>query len=423
VVHNITSTVFDLTNLCHTDEIKRGILSTEQAANLLIENKGLSFIDNSKCSKLLGQTTEGSALIKVAINTGISHISQLESEKKKIEKLFSLSYSPDIIFDHTHRGVDATHKWDKRLYAYIAQNYKEKAIIATAPIIVAFDSIKGVDKDELFETIEHMAFCGVRLMLFHPTTSHDIWSIASNIRKSPSTSWAGTLLYNDMQLNNRANNIVVENFEDILKILKKYNVTLDIGSTFRPSRISEALDEAHVIELKEQELWITKAKNAGVFCIRESLGHIALQKIPKFAEIVDHSTPMMPLPIATDVSIGFDHVSCAIAMAVLGLHCNIGILNPVTRVEHTGGIPTISEIIEELQTVRVVAHSLDICNIPQCQEMDNVISDIRQSGKTCVVSGGMFHEFNESDVTTHAECSRCGVQCPLKSSNGHKYTS
>jgi hypothetical protein len=54
------------------------------------ENKGLSFIDNGECSKLLGQTNDGAALIKVAINTGISNISQLSSEKKKIrENIFT----------------------------------------------------------------------------------------------------------------------------------------------------------------------------------------------------------------------------------------------------------------------------------------------------------------------------------------------
>lgn len=410
---NVTSTTFDLTNLRYTEEIKRGILSIEQASALLSDNKGLSFINNGQCSKLLGQTAEGSALIKVAINTGIPHISQLESEKQKIDRVLSLSYSPDMVFDHTQKSIDTSYDWDKYPYAYIAQNYKEKAVVATAPAMMAFDPINGISKNEFLEIIEHMAICGVRLMLFHPTTSRDIWNIASGIRKSPSTSWTGTLLYNDMQLNNRANNIVAENFEDILKILKKYNVTLDVGSTFRPSRISEALDEAHVTELREQEFWIAKAKNAGVYCIREGLGHIALNKIPKFAEIIGRSTPMMPLPISTDLSIGFDHVSCAIAMAVIGLHCNIGLLNPVTRVEHDGGIPTINEIIEELQTVRVVAHSLDLCNIPQCQKMDDAVSDVRQSGKTCVVNGGMFQNLDKGNVARE-ECSRCGVQCPLK---------
>jgi len=82
--------------------------------------------------------------------------------------------------------------------------------------------------------------------------------------------------------------------------------------------------------------------------------------------------------------------------------------------EHTGGIPTITEIIEELQSARVVAHSLDLCNIPQCQEIDNTVSDIRQYGKTCVVGGGLFQEYSKSDMTIQEGCDRCGIQCPLK---------
>ncbi|MCL2064771.1 MAG: phosphomethylpyrimidine synthase ThiC [Candidatus Cloacimonetes bacterium] len=411
MVNNIIGYDFDLTNLHHTYEIKHGMISVEQATKLLVKNKGLSFINNGECSKLLGQTSDGSALIKVAINTGISHISQLESEKKKLDKLISLPYLPDIIFDHTHMGEDTINEWDKRLYAYIARNFSHKVVIATSPIMEVFDPIYGVDKNKLFDSIEHMALCGVRLMLFHPTTSHDNWKTACSIRKKPSTSWTGSLLYKDMLLNKRVHNIVAEHFDDILNILKKYGITLDIGSTFRPSRISEALDEAHVMELKAQEIWISKAKNAGVLCIREGLGHIQLNYIPKFAEIIDHSTPMMPLPVSTDASIGFDHVSSAIAMTVLGLHCNIGVLNPVTRVEHTGGIPTIDDIIEELQTARIVAHSLDICNIPKCNEIDNIISDLRQGGKTCVVRGGIFDKKNVLDCKT---CIRCGAQCPLR---------
>jgi phosphomethylpyrimidine synthase len=179
-----------------------------------------------------------------------------------------------------------------------------------------FDIKKGIDKNELLEIIEHMASCGVRLMLLHPTTSRTTWKIAESTRKNPSTSWTGTLLYKGMIINKRADNIVAENFDDIIKILKKYNVTFDVGSTFRPSRISEALDEAHIAELKAQEVWIRKIKQLGVFCIREGLGHIELNKIPKFAEIVDNTTPFMPLPVATDASVEFDHVSCAIANAV-----------------------------------------------------------------------------------------------------------
>lgn len=67
------------------------------------------------------------------------------------------------------------------------------------------------------------------------------------------------------------------------------HVTCDIGTTFRPARIKEALDEAHTRELKEQEVWIRRVKNAGVFCVREGIGHIPLHKVEQFSNIIDHN--------------------------------------------------------------------------------------------------------------------------------------
>ncbi|MCI8285841.1 MAG: hypothetical protein HFE90_11420 [Firmicutes bacterium] len=403
---------YNLSNLCHVEEVKKGYISIEQATTSIQNNDGLSFIDNGACSKLLGQSQNGSALIKVVSNTGISSRRQLSAELKKLEKLVSLPYAPDMIFDHTSRGVVGERSLDENLYAHIAKEYGSRVVIATAPIMVAFQKDKGIDIKELLEIIEHMAVCGVRFMLFHPTTNREIWAIASRDRIKPSTSWTGTLLYNDMLINNRTSNIVAEYFDDILKILKKYNVTCDIGTTFRPARIKEALDEAHIQELKEQEIWIRRVKDAGVFCVREGVGHIPLHKVKHFSNIIESSTPMMPLPVSTDYAVGFDHVSCAIALTAIGMSCNIGLLNPVTDKEHTGGVPNFNDILLGLKTARTVAHSLDLINCPSVQILDDKLADSRQNNRTCVIDGGLFQICG---VNSNAQigCNRCG-NCPFK---------
>ena len=403
---------YNLTNLCYVEEVKKGYISLEQASSAILNNEGLSFIDNGKYSKLLGQSIQGSALIKVVTNTGISSKNQLSAELKKLEKLVSLPYAPDMIFDHTSRGVVKEKNLNENLYAHIASEYGKHVVVATAPIMMAFQNGKGIDIKELLEIIEHMALSGVRFMLFHPTTTYEIWEIAERDRIKPSTSWTGTLLHKDMIINKRQTNVVAEYFDDILKILKKYNVTCDIGTTFRPARIKETLDEAHVRELKEQEIWIKRVKEAGVFCIREGIGHIPLHKVEQFSKIIDHSTPMMPLPVSTDFAIGFDHVSCAIALTAIGLFCNIGLINPVTDKEHTGGVPNYNDILLGLKTAKTVAHSLDLKNIPAVSVYDDKIADSRQKNRTCVVYGGIF-EIGGRSSEPKIGCSRCG-NCPFK---------
>lgn len=212
---------YDLSNLCYVEEVKKGYITVEQATARINNNDGLSFIDNGNNSKLLGQSKNGSALVKVASNTGISHKNQLDDELRKLDKLISLPYAPDMIFDHTCRGVLAEMKLDEHLYARITKEYGHKVVVATAPVMVAFREGKGIDISELIEIIEHMAMCGVRFMLFHPTTTRETWKIAEQSRIKPSTSWTGNLLYDDILFNNRETNIIAENFDLIMGILKK----------------------------------------------------------------------------------------------------------------------------------------------------------------------------------------------------------
>ena len=405
---------FDLRNLCHAEEIKLGYLEHDKAADLILGNKGLSFIDNGRKSKLLGQTGEGAAFVKVVSNVGISSVAQIEQEKQKIEKLISLKYPPDMVFDHTRKGVIPIKNYDDHLYAFMAKNYSSAVVIAAAPAMLVFNEKTGIDKFELLEVIEHMACCGVRLMLFHPTSAVELWEIAKKNRKIPSTSWTGTLLYRDVIINKRRTNIIADIFDDILKILKKYNVTCDIGTVFRPARISEALDTVHMLEMQAQEMWIQKAKDAGVFCIREGLGHIALNKVPEFSKIIGNSTPLMPLPVSTDAAVGFDHVACCIAMTAICTHCNVGLLNPVTDIEHIGGIPSFEDIDIALKTARTVAHSFDLTRFPQKRQLDDKISDVRQTSSTCIVSGGLFQDENSMAGNVGVDCNRCDEGCPLK---------
>lgn len=398
---------YQLSNLKYAKEVKKEYIKIEKATELICEDKGLSFIDCGKSSLLLGQTNEKSALIKVCTNLGVSNsrLDTLEDELGKLRKLNELPYKPDIIFDHTRKDVLGKPFWRHMLEIF-------NGIVATSPVLACFDRKNGIDKNLFLETIEEMASCGVRMMIFHPTITQELWEEAFDIRNErPTTSWSGTLLKRDIEINRRNESIVLENFDEILKILYKFNVTCDIGIVFRPARISEALDGVHKKELLLQEQFIKKAKSIGVFTIREGVGHIPLEKVEEFCHIIGNNTPIMPLPVSTDAAIEFDHVACAIASTLIGYFANLGVINPVTRVEHIGGVPKLYEILEALKTARTVAHSLDLRNVPAVKAIDDFVSDFRQEHHTCTSLGGLFG-FSQSSII-NAGCSRCGSQCPL----------
>jgi phosphomethylpyrimidine synthase len=401
-----TGSHFNFTNIHYAEEVIEGVLSNEEAEQLILKNAGLSFIDSGKNSILLGQTDTKSARVKICTNLGVSNPINISDELSKIEVLNCLPFKPHILFDHTRKF-----SVDKPFWKLMTERFD--GIIATAPVLACFDEEKGLDKSELLETIEYMAENGVRLMLFHPTATNELWKKASTTRIRPTTSWNGGLLYRDKQINRRDEFLITTLFNEILKILHNYNITCDIGTVFRPSRVSEALDVAHCGEIQLQEVFIKQAKAAGVFVIREGVGHISPAQIQDFCAILDKSTPIMPLPVSTDVAIGFDHIACTVAVTLIGFFTNLGIINPVTRVEHTGGVPELDDIIEALKSAKTVAHSLDLRNISSEIEVDNRVSEARQKKRSCRVSGGLFEVSSDTDSTVG--CNRCDIHCPFSS--------
>jgi len=167
----VTAAKYNLTNLCFTEEIKRGYLSAEEAERLILLDEGLSFIDNGAGSLLLGQTKTKSALVKVCTNLGLSSEADLKEALYKIDVLNKLTYKPDIVFDHT--GKYAT---TKPFWRYMVENFD--GIVATSPVVVCFDETKGIEENMFLESIEEMAASGVRLMLFQPTATREIWETA-----------------------------------------------------------------------------------------------------------------------------------------------------------------------------------------------------------------------------------------------------
>lgn len=381
-------------------EVKLNLLSKDKISNLISGDFGISIIEHPHNPLLLGSD----ALLKVNTNIGVSSKESFSTELKKLELLSKLPYSPDSIMDHT------IVKLDKPLWKYMLEIFDKP--IGTLPHYSVFRNNKGIDKSLLLETIEEMGENGISFMTLHPTATLKLLEVAKLNRSIPTTSRGGVLILKDTQINNRNTNIIVDNFDDILKIFKKYNMTLSVGTAFRPARIDEALDQTQIIEINEQEKYINYIKSKGVNTIMEGVGHLSLNSIKKYCSRIHHlKTPLMPLgPMPTDATIGFDHVTSAIGATVISLYGNVGIINSVTREEHTGGVPNIDSIIEGLKSARVAAHCINITRFKKYQNIDNAISSKRASSKSCVISGGIF---DDGLSNNGIGCSRCSFECPL----------
>ncbi len=381
-------------------EIKNNLIDEEVLHNSIAKNHTI-ILKGKKRNVALGEN----ATIKVNTNIGVSEEDNYDLERHKLLQLCDCNYKPDTMMDHTIIALK------KPFWKSMVDNFDGP--IGTLPHYLAYDKEKGINVDDLLNRIEEMCAYGVAFMTMHPTANLELYEVASKSRLVPTTSRGGSILLSDTKINKRTDNIISLYFDDILNILKKYNVAISIGTVYRPANIFESLDKVHIEETRLQKKYIDRAKQCGVKVMMEGIGHISLDKISEYVKLKEmYNVPFMPLgPIPTDATIGFDHVAGAIGAAFFCMSGGASIINSITREEHTGGVPTINSILEGLKSARTAAHCVNLTKFERIKLVDKQVVETRSNMQTCAVSGGLFFENVSSDI--EKGCKRCCHECPL----------
>lgn len=347
-------------------------------------------------------------LLKINTNIGVSNEEDYQTELKKLTEISQLPFRPDSLMDHTIVPLQ------KPLWRSMVEIFD--GAVGTLPHYLPFDEKKGISEDDFFDNLIDMAKGGVSFVTLHPTAGLELYDSAiSSGRIVPMTSRGGFVLLKDQFINNRKENIVAKNYQKILSILKEYHMAISIGSVFRPGTIHEALDLIHIEETKRQGFYIDIARKMGVPAQMEGIGHIPLNLMGKYASIIEgYNAPLMPLgPMASDELIGFDHITNAVGASMMASTGVVGMINSVTREEHTGKVPSYDSVIEGLKTAAAVAHCHNISRFPSYKERTETTGLERSHHRSCVMRGGIFDYIPEENETT--SCSRCKRECPLKS--------
>lgn len=352
-----------------------------------IRNNEIIFLKGANYDTLVGKGLQ----LKINSSVGISDKTAIRKEREKISKIAQFDVLPDTMMDLSIVHLESP------LYQLIQREIG--CPVGTVPIYVCFDKNIGIDKNKLLEEIECQAQNGVAFMTLHFTALDEIYQ-ETRKRNIPVISRGGSLLLRDIYLNKRKQNVLLEYFDDISRILKKYSVAVSIGTTFRPSTLYDALDEVHLSEIKFQKSIADKLRKKGIAVILEGVGHISLRDLNKYVDLIreEKYIPFMPLgPIPTDKAAGWDHVSAAIGASYMALLNGADIINTITREEHTGGIPSVDSIYEAIKSAQVVV---------------NTINDVR-----------FFDKFNKAQVVKKSNCmgtkkndigcDRCKEECPF----------
>ena len=329
--------------------------------------------------------------LKINCSVGLSDKEQLKIETDKVAKISCFDVLPDTMMDLSIVSIN------NPLYCLIQKEIG--CPVGTVPVYICFDSEKGIDKNRFLEEIERQAQNGVAFMTLHFTAIDEIYR--KTLKRNISViSRGGSLMLRDLYLNKRKQNFLLEYFDDICKILKKYSVVVSIGTTFRPSTLYDALDEIQLSEIKMQKDMVKKLCKKGISVMMEGVGHISLKDLRRYVELIrkEFYIPFMPLgPIPTDRATGWDHVSAAIGASYMSLLNGADIINAVTREEHTGGIPTIDSIYEAIKSAQVVVNSI------------NDVRFFNKYNKAQDNMGNNCMRIIKSDIG----CNRCKEECPF----------
>src|SRR5690348_3683213 len=152
--------------------------------------------------------------------------------------------------------------------------------IGTVPIYEAISRVKRIEDltpEVYLEVVEEQAAQGVDYMTVHAGVLIQYLPLVSK-RITGIVSRGGAILAQWMA-HHHQQNFLYERFDDITKIMAKYDVSYSLGDGLRPGCIADASDEAQFAELATLGELTKKAWERDVQVMIEGPGHVPLDKI------------------------------------------------------------------------------------------------------------------------------------------------
>ena len=313
------------------------------------------------------------ARVKINANIGNSAVtSSLDEEVAKLR--LAVRYGADTVMDlSTGKRIDEVRA------AIIGAS---SVPIGTVPIYQIVTDRVGDVADltalHFLEMVEHQARQGVDYMTLHagillehlPLVYGRVTGIVSR----------GGSLHAVWMMKHRRQNPLYERYDDVLDVLRQYDVTISLGDALRPGSLHDASDRAQFAELDTLGELTRRARAAGVQVLVEGPGHVPMDQIEmnvRRMKAVCDGAPFYTLgPLVTDVAPGYDHISSAIGAAMIGWH-GADMLCYVTPKEHLG-LPNAEDVRQGVIAYKIAAHAADVARGRRgARDRDDTISRAR----------------------------------------------
>ena len=359
--------------------------------------------------------------VKVNANIGTSpDKSVLEDEVAKLR--VSLEAGADAIMDlSTGRQIDVCRK-----------NILEESTIpvGTVPIYQAVvetveekGGLVNLSVDKIFEVIEKQAQDGVDFITVHCGLTRSALEMLKNQGRMTDIVSRGGAFLTTWMLHHDRENPLYENYDRLLDIAYKYDVTLSLGDGLRPGCLADATDRAQIHELMTLGQLTKVAWERDVQVMIEGPGHVPLDQIETnviLQKKLCHHAPFYVLgPLVTDIAAGYDHVACAIGGALAGA-AGADFLCYVTPSEHLC-LPSVDDVREGVVVTKIAAHAADIAKGNKIAiERDRQMAVARknldwETQMKLVIDPKKARKYREQNPPSEDDvCTMCGKYCAIK---------
>src|SRR6185312_10509158 len=201
-------------------------------------------------------------------------------------------------------------------------------------------------------------------------------------------------------MHHRRQNPLYERYDDLLEILRAYDVTISLGDSLRPGSVHDASDRAQFAELDTLGELTRRAWARDVQVMVEGPGHIPMQQIEmnvRRTMEVCQEAPFYTLgPLVVDIAPGYDHISSAIGAAMIGWY-GADMLCYVTPKEHLG-LPNAEDVRQGVIAYKIAAHAADIARgRAGARDRDETLSaEYFKSAEFCAMCGPKFCSMHHS---------------------------
>ena len=358
---------------------------------------------------------------KINVNLGISgDAKNYDLEMQKVD--MAIKFGAEAIMDLSNYGK--TNKFRTELVK------KSPAMIGTVPM---YDAIGYLEKDLLEITAEDF----LRVVKAHAEEGVDFMTIHAGInrraveafrregRKMNIVSRGGSLLFAWMMMTGNENPFF-EYYDEVLEILRKYDVTISLGDALRPGCLADATDAGQISELIELGNLTKRAWDKDVQVMVEGPGHMPMDQIAanmKLQKRICHNAPFYVLgPLVTDIAPGYDHITSAIGGAIAAAS-GADFLCYVTPAEHLR-LPDADDVKEGIMASKIAAHAADIAKgIPHAMDIDNAMAEARhkvdwdEMFKLAIDPEKAQRFFEQTPPADRHTCSMCGKMCAVRTTN------